>query len=136
MKKIFKKVICKPEEKKCISLITACDDTMDEVVKRCPGITQALTAVLYENTDAMCGGQVNFRGISQCHDEDEYDEHRGVDLASTRADMKYHKRMARDYARYIAICEAAIEQYKKLQAQHEEKVDHIERDIERYYMGQ
>ena len=123
----------KPEEKTCVSYIIDCDDTLDETSKKTSLRTSAIAASLY-NIDDVMTFDIGFKGTAKCHDNDEFDEHKGVDLASTRADMKYHRRMAKDYKKYIKACEKAIEEFKALQDMHEKKVENIQNDIKRHYV--
>ena len=123
----------KPEEKICIAYITDCDDTLDETNKRTTPRTSAIASTLYNVEDVMTF-DTKIKGVSKCHDDDEFDEHKAVDLANTRADMKYHRRMAKDYQKYINACEKAIEEFKALQKMHENKVKNIEEDIRTYYI--
>jgi hypothetical protein len=139
MKRLNKKTICKPDEKVVVTVIDKCEDTYGEVARKGAVPTQAITACLHNNyqyitnKEIMQGKSVAIRGVARCHDEDSYDEHRGIDLSSSRADMKYHKKMAKDYGTYIELLETALSDYKRLQSEHLAKVDNIERDIKRYY---
>lgn len=133
MRAIEKQIELKPEEQMCIAHIVDCDDTVDETAKRSTRTTLAIASALYDENDVMTF-DTKFIGVARCHTNDEYQEHMGIDLASTKADMKYHRRMAKDYAKYIADCERAIREFTELKEMHERKVRNIEEDIQAYYI--
>lgn len=117
----------------CISRILDSDDTYDETQKVTSMRTAAIAAILYDFDDIATFDTV-YEGVAKCHGEDKFDEYKGTDLACTRADMKYHRRLAKDYQKYINYCEKAIQEFQTLKEMHEKKVANIEHDIQTHFI--
>lgn len=116
-----------------ISQVVDCKDTIDEVLENCGASTCCLVVSLMEETNPLNGTNPSLKGVARCMAEDEFDVAQGLDVANTKADLKYHKRMVRDYDKYIARMKKAIADVEALRQVHMSKVDVIEKSMEEFY---
>lgn len=75
----------------------------------------------------------DFTGVARCYEGDEFNERVGKEIATCKADMKYHDAIARKYGLIMRMLEETYKELRKLQKYHENKVDNIVEDIDRYY---
>lgn len=72
-----------------------------------------------------------FTGKSTCHESDTYDEKTGRNIASSRADLQYHRAMVADYKTLKAFLETAIQDVDNLLDHHTEIIDKTKGHINR-----
>ena len=77
--------------------------------------------------DNSCNGHI---ARAVCHDSDAYNEHKGVQIACTKSDWKYHNNMKRRYRRYYVILCKLLEEVATLESFHNKKCKRIERYLE------
>lgn len=116
-----------------ISQVFDCRDTIDEVLTNCSSSTSCLVVSLMEDADPLNGTNPSIKAIARCTGDDEFVTARGLDVANTKADLKYHKRMVRDYDKYIARMKKAIEDIETLRQVHVSKVEVITKSMEEFY---
>ena len=116
-----------------ISQVRDCKDTIDEVLENCGAYTSCIIVSLMEETNPLNGTNPNIKAVARCTGGDEFTTERGLDVANTKADLKYHKRMVRDYDKYIARMKKAIEDVEALRKAHVTKVDVITKSMEEFY---
>lgn len=65
-----------------------------------------------------------------CSDADTYDEHKGVQIACTKSDWKFHNNMRRRYRKYYGYMCKMLDELARLESFHDRKCKHIERYLE------
>lgn len=65
-----------------------------------------------------------------CNDADTYDENKGIQIACTKSDWKYHNNMRRRYRQYYGHVCKLLDELADLEAFHNRKCKHIERYLE------
>lgn len=77
--------------------------------------------------DASCNSHSS-RAV--CSDGDKYDERKGVQIASTKSDWKFHNNMKRRYRQYYNYLYKILDEIVELEKFHDRKCKHIERYLE------
>ena len=73
------------------------------------------------------------QGNAYCDERDEFDEHVGIEVASSKLDLKKHKKMAKRYwAIYRLLVDASTTAHK-LYEKHHDKAQAITEDLDRHY---
>lgn len=131
--KILKENVIDQENDVIVSRVVECKDTVDEVMENCGVSTCCLVVSLIDESNPMNGCNPCIKAIARCTSGDAFDEDKGMDVANTKADLKYHKRMVHDYDKYIKRMKKAIEDIETLQKVHSDKVQVIEKGMEEFY---
>lgn len=114
-----------------------CKGIMEEVSKRCSNNTLAIAFTLASSDifsndlDIFYGNP--FKAIAKCDCRDTFDREKGMEIAGSKLDMKYHKAMAKKYSIILNLLKNAIPELEILEKEHKEKADHIKNDIVTYY---
>ena len=86
----------------------------------------------YYNIENRFNRNLNhYEARAVCSDDDTYDEHKGIQIASTKSDWKFHDNIAKRYKAYRRILEKMIDRLDKLIDFHEKKCNRIQSYIER-----
>jgi hypothetical protein len=137
MKNIISKKYDINREEKRVRISKTYDKTIfDEIGVSCPDVTIELVNHLNRvgegyMYDLPCSP--TFTGTAQCDEYDTFDPKVGIEIASTKADLKYHKAMARKYALTLAALKRAVSEIEPLMVKHEQKVKNIADDLARCY---
>ena len=127
----FREPIFKPEDGRTICIVDECTDLLDEVSDNCSVATGVVAVAAGATLNTMDGMFPNIKGVAVCHPEDEFDEHVGADVARTKAYKAYHKRMAKDYGKVIAMLQKAIIQMTPLMEKHQENVARLDEKLKK-----
>jgi hypothetical protein len=129
---IEKTNIVNKDSKIVISRLDKCKDTIDETVENCSLSTSCIAFALADIVNALDGNNPNIKAIAKCDDTDTFNEKRGKSISEKKAILKYHKRMVKDYDKYLSKMEKAVEEIIALRERHQYKIDTIEQDLENY----
>lgn len=85
----------------------------------------------YNIEDRFNKNSNHYEARAVCSDDDTYDEHKGIQIASTKSDWKFHDNIAKRYKAYRRILEKMIDRLDRLIDFHEKKCNRIQNYIER-----
>ena len=75
----------------------------------------------------------NFKGVAKCDDIDSFDVEKGLDIAGLKADLKYHRAMAKKYKLISNMLDHALDEINALYLKHLTKECNIAESIDRRY---
>lgn len=124
-----KKIVIAKAERK------AYEDTFDEIIGKCSSsVVNSILTTDFPFRESIFEEKY-FTGTAICAEEDTFDESVGKDIAACKVDMKYHKTISHKYKLMSKYLLKMADEINKLADQHDKKVDNIQNDIERRYMG-
>lgn len=119
-----KRYIVKEDEGIVIAIKNEFDSVLEELKKCASKKTYELLSdyVLWYNTKPiLILENENFKGVSKCDEFDIFDEKKGKDIASCKADIKYHAAMRRKYSLIFELLRNAEKEIILLHNKHRQK---------------
>ena len=133
-----KKFIVQEDKGIVIAIKDEFDSVFEEIAKKCSTKTFAILAEIISLSMTWkklpeLEIETQFKGISKCDEYDTFDIKKGKDIASCKADMKYHKAMTKKYKLILDILGKTLYEIQELYNLHNDKTKNIEKDIQRHY---
>ena len=75
----------------------------------------------------------SFKGVAKCDGIDSFDVEKGLDIAGLKADLKYHRAMAKKYKLISNMLDHALDEISALYLKHLTKECNIAESIDRRY---
>lgn len=119
-----KRYIIKEDEGIVIAIKDEFDSILNELRKYGSKKTYNLLndyILWYEEKPRLSLESENFKGVSKCDEFDIFDEKKGRDIASCKADIKYHAAMRKKYALIFELLRNAEKEIILLHNKHRQK---------------
>lgn len=132
MKLPKKQVFVKPNEKRVIAKYSQYPDVPYFVIGE---FNNKMERIILKDIECVCEytnyENPYFTSVSECVDDDEFNEELGRDIAAEKVDMKFHVSAAKRCEVYINYLENMINNLKQIQAKHDKKTRAIYEDLQR-----
>ena len=115
------------------------DSVFDELIDCCSKETAlilssvVLNSCLWNDIKTLELENSCFKGVAKCDEYDSFDVKKGVDIAGLKADMKYHRSMAKKYKLIVNMLDHALDEISALYLKHLTKECDIAESIDRRY---
>ena len=121
-----------PEARKVI-----CETQDYNIDKEWEHVNKGIKAILYDANSYMPGlhnGMFErYETTAYCDERDEFDEKKGMDIASEKADLLRHESYIKYYEKMIALLSEAVFVCEDLIIKHENKAQNIQDDMVKFY---
>lgn len=126
-----KKFIEEAENQCVIAIMKDCNTAKDETRE-----TNPKTGSILDMLDMAFGqdmaANTTYKGVAKCSGGDVFKPETGHVIAGQKASHKYHKSMAKQYNRYIAMLEDTVTVLEQLRNIHIKKSLNIEENLKKY----
>ena len=115
------------------------DSVFDELIDCCSKETALIlnqavfNSCLWNKVKTLEVENSNFKGVAKCDEIDSFNIEKGLDIAGLKADMKYHRAMAKKYKLISNMLDHALDEISALYLKHLTKERNIAESIDRRY---
>lgn len=134
-----KKFIVQEDKGIVIAIKDEFDSVFDELIDCCSKETALIlnpavfNSCSWNKVKTLEVENSNFKGVAKCDDIDSFDVEKGLDIAGLKADLKYHRAMAKKYKLISNMLDHALDEINALYLKHLTKECNIAESIDRRY---